>query len=186
MHPVLVHPSSSSNSSHSHHHHHSSNAHPLTSNGQSISPHHFGSSSKPKRIKAHEDDDEAIAKKKKNADAQAAFRLRRQTYIKVCEMILFFLFFFGFRFRFSWLIHHVNGRFFFFYSIFDFIMIIIIPSWIPDRDGVSAWVHPIFSTFSISTLEWWFWISKSLEETVTELKNAVTEMVSPIHCQSNS
>ncbi|CAH7689877.1 expressed protein [Phakopsora pachyrhizi] len=31
------------------------------------------------------DDDEAVAKKKKNADAQAAFRQRRQTYIRSLE-----------------------------------------------------------------------------------------------------
>ncbi|KAG0147283.1 hypothetical protein CROQUDRAFT_656391 [Cronartium quercuum f. sp. fusiforme G11] len=37
-----------------------------------------------KRTKV-EDDEEILAKKKKNADAQAAFRLRRQTYIKSLE-----------------------------------------------------------------------------------------------------
>ncbi|EFP81487.2 uncharacterized protein PGTG_07736 [Puccinia graminis f. sp. tritici CRL 75-36-700-3] len=54
-----THPSSTSSTNHNHHHHH--------------------------RKSSNDNDEEAIARKKKNADAQAAFRQRRQTYIKSLE-----------------------------------------------------------------------------------------------------
>lgn len=64
MHPNLIHPNQSLPLSHSY-------PPPPTA------PVHQASKRRP------EDDEEIVAKKKKNADAQAAFRLRRQTYIKV-------------------------------------------------------------------------------------------------------
>jgi len=51
--------------------------HPTHSASTSYQNHH--------RKSSHENDEEAIARKKKNADAQAAFRQRRQTYIKSLE-----------------------------------------------------------------------------------------------------
>lgn len=67
-------------------HHNSLIQHSL-SNSQSTHNHHptAQSSNLIQRNKTDEDDLEILAKKKKNADAQAAFRLRRQTYIKSLE-----------------------------------------------------------------------------------------------------
>ncbi|PLW14033.1 hypothetical protein PCANC_17076 [Puccinia coronata f. sp. avenae] len=52
--------------------------HPTDSSSASYQHHH--------RKSSQENDEEAIARKKKNADAQAAFRQRRQTYIKSLEV----------------------------------------------------------------------------------------------------
>jgi hypothetical protein len=55
--------------------------HPTDSSSASYQHHH--------RKSSQENDEEAIARKKKNADAQAAFRQRRQTYIKVRTTLSF-------------------------------------------------------------------------------------------------
>ncbi|KAH9825160.1 hypothetical protein DFH28DRAFT_878657 [Melampsora americana] len=67
--------------------HHSLTQHSMNNSQSNLNQPHSASQSPNsiKRNKSDEDDLEILAKKKKNADAQAAFRLRRQTYIKSLE-----------------------------------------------------------------------------------------------------
>jgi hypothetical protein len=69
--PNLSHPMQHSNSLHTN----LNQPHTTHPSSTSYNNHH--------RKSSNDNDEEAIARKKKNADAQAAFRQRRQTYIKV-------------------------------------------------------------------------------------------------------
>ncbi|KAH9467392.1 hypothetical protein Pst134EB_002406 [Puccinia striiformis f. sp. tritici] len=67
-----------------HHHpmHHSNSLHTNLTHNNTSHP----SANNHHRKTSHDNDEETIARKKKNADAQAAFRHRRQTYIKSLEV----------------------------------------------------------------------------------------------------